>query len=106
MHIVLCNCAPDQAEALASAMVDERLAACVNVVAGVRSVYRWEGKVQRDTESTLILKTSEEAVSRLVARLQALHAYDTPEVLVLPVDVGLSSARYVQWVRSETGGTA
>jgi len=103
VRVVLCNCSPDQAQELARALVQEKLAACVNILPTVRSIYTWEGQVQDDAESTLIIKTAQATLARLVDRLQALHSYDVPEILVLPVDVDASSRAYVTWVRSVCG---
>ncbi len=93
--------APD-AEAgarLGRALVDERLAACVNVVPGLRSIYRWEGEIQDDAEVLLLVKTRADRLENLTTRVRELHPYDVPEVLVLAVDGG--SADYLDWVRAE-----
>jgi periplasmic divalent cation tolerance protein len=100
MRLVLCNCPPDRAAELAEALVAERLAACVNILPSVTSVYRWEGRVAVETEHTLLIKTSAEAVAQLVPRLSALHPYDVPEIVVVPVDDAASAAAYVTWVRA------
>lgn len=94
--------APDAlaAEHLARALIEERLAACVNVVPGVRSFYRWEGQVQDDTEFLLVVKTQAERVGTLAARVDELHPYDLPEILELPASGG--SGAYLHWVLTET----
>lgn len=99
MRVVLCNCQPDQAASLAHALVQEGLAACVNILPGVTSVYVWEGKVCEEIEATLLVKTTAAAVPALSDRIRALHSYDTPEILVLPVDEAASDPRYVAWVQ-------
>lgn len=104
MRIVLCNCPPADAADLARALVQDKLAACVNIVPAVRSIYIWDGAVQEETESTLVIKTAEATLTRLVDRLASLHSYDVPEILVLPVDAESSHAPYVTWVRSMCGG--
>ncbi|UCE86800.1 MAG: divalent-cation tolerance protein CutA [Deltaproteobacteria bacterium] len=86
---------------LARALVEERLAACVNVVPGVRSIYRYEGRLHDDPEVLLIAKTRSDRLERLSARVNALHPYDLPEVLALP-GVG-GSEPYLEWVRTEAG---
>jgi periplasmic divalent cation tolerance protein len=91
------------AEALARALVEEGLAACVNVIPGVRSWFRWEGKVDVADELLLVAKTTAGSVARLQARIVELHPYDVPEVLRLPVDDGLPA--YLQWVRDSVRGT-
>lgn len=102
MNLVLCNCDPAEADALARAVVEEGLAACVNALPGVVSTYVWEGAIQRETETTLLIKTVPERVDALSERLRALHSYDTPEILVLDVDAARSDPRYVAWVRAVT----
>lgn len=91
---------PDRAAEIARALVEERLAACGNVVPGLRSIYRWEGKVQDDAEALLLLKTTRDRFEALRERILALHPYDVPEVIALPVEAG--SAPYLAWLASET----
>jgi len=88
------------ADTLARALVEERLAACVNVVPGIHSLYRWEGEVQNDPEVLLIAKTCADRCSALAARVKELHPYDVPEVLDLPAVSG--SRAYLDWVRTES----
>ena len=94
--------APDAevAATLARALVEERLAACVNVVPGARSYYRWEGAIQEDAELLLIIKTGVARVEALAARIKDLHPYELPEVLVLPAVGG--SVAFLEWVETET----
>jgi periplasmic divalent cation tolerance protein len=88
------------AETVARALVDERLAACVTILGGVTSVYRWDDQIQRDQEQQLVIKTRADRVDALRERLHALHPYDVPEFLVVPVTGG--SERYLGWVRDST----
>ena len=90
----------EEAERIATALVDERLAACVNLVPAVTSIYRWQGAVERATEVLMVMKTRRALSRRLVARLQELHGYDVPEAIVLPIDGG--SRPYLEWVLGET----
>jgi periplasmic divalent cation tolerance protein len=90
----------DRADALARALVDERLAACVNVHGPMTSVYRWKGQVARDSERQLVIKTTRDRLGALDARLRALHPYELPEFIVLAVDGGRTA--YLQWVADET----
>lgn len=76
--------------------MEERLAACVSVIPSVLSVYRWQGAVETATETLLMMKTSAEQVPALEERLRALHSYQTPEFLVLPVESG--SGGYLEWL--------
>jgi periplasmic divalent cation tolerance protein len=92
----------EDAERLARALVEERLAACVNVVPGVVSVYRWKGAVERDEERLLVIKTTAERVEALKAALPAMHPYELPELVVLPVAGGLGP--YLDWVGASVQG--
>lgn len=91
---------PERAAEIARAVVEERLAACGNVVPGLRSIYRWEGKVQEDAEALLVLKTTRARLDALRDRVLALHPYEVPEVIALPVEAG--SAPYLAWIAAET----
>ena len=91
---------PEKAAELARALVAERLAACGNVVPGVRSIYRWEGEVHDDAEALLVLKTTRGRFEALRDRVLALHPYDVPEVIALSVEAG--SAAYLAWIGAET----
>jgi periplasmic divalent cation tolerance protein len=90
----------ERAAEIARAVVEERLAACGNVVPGLRSIYRWEGKVQDDAEALLVLKTTRARFDALRDRVLALHPYEVPEVIALPIEAG--SARYLAWIADET----
>jgi periplasmic divalent cation tolerance protein len=98
--IVAFSTCPDEATAqrLAHALVSERLATCVNRIAGVTSTYFWDGRLQDDAEILLIIKTTAARQAELAARLKALHPYELPELVVLPVAGG--NEPYLQWVRS------
>ena len=86
----------EEAERLARTLVEERLAACATLIPNVRSIYRWQGKVEDSTETMLLIKTGVEQLATLEARILALHSYDTPEFLVLGIDAG--SAGYLDWL--------
>jgi len=102
VKLVLCNIGPEDADRVARVLVDERRCACVNLLP-VRSVYRWEGAVQTESEVTMLIKVAADGVDALRARIQELHPYELPEILVLDVDLAGSLGAYVQWVRDETG---
>lgn len=89
----------EEAEHLAQALVGERLAACVNRVKSVRSVYRWQGQVEQSDEELLIIKTRKDLFNALEKRVRALHSYSVPEVIALPVVAG--SAGYLGWLRDQ-----
>lgn len=93
---------PDAAKAaeIARILVEERLAACGNVVPGLRSVYRWEGRLHDEGEALLLLKTTRARFEALRARVVALHPYQVPEVIGLAVEVG--DAPYLGWIAGET----
>jgi periplasmic divalent cation tolerance protein len=95
--VVLSTCATDEeAGRLARLLVEQRLAACVNVVGGVRSFYRWKGAVEEASERLLVIKTSRALFPALKAALEAAHSYETPEALALPVLDG--AANYLNWL--------
>ena len=98
--VVVLSTVPDDesAERIAQALVDERLAACVNVLPPMTSIYRWKGAVERDTERQLVMKTTEQQVPALKKRLRELHSYELPEFVVLGVAAG--DPDYLSWVRS------
>lgn len=99
---VLFSTAPSEEEAarLARTLVEERLAACVQVVPGVRSFYRWQGQVHDDPELLLVVKTTRARREALIARLQELHSYDVPEAVAWSLDGG--SPAYLSWLAEET----
>ena len=95
--IVLSTFPADQdAAGLATTLVNERLAACVNILPPMQSVYRWDGKLERASEHQLVMKTTAARVEALKARLAELHPYDVPELLVLTVSDGGDA--YLRWV--------
>lgn len=87
---------------MAEAVVSERLAACVNLVRGIESIYRWEGKVARDSEVLLIIKTTRERYEELERRVKELHSYATPEVIAFGIERG--SKEYLDWLRESVAG--
>ncbi|HMA90230.1 MAG TPA: divalent-cation tolerance protein CutA [Burkholderiales bacterium] len=99
--LVLTNL-PDRAaaERLAEHLVAERVAACVNILAPCRSVYRWQGALERAEEHPLLIKTTAERYGALEQAIRAAHPYELPEVVAVPIERGLAS--YLDWVESET----
>ena len=97
----LCTC-PDAATAarIASALVDDRLAACVNVLPGVESVYRWEGRVERASEVLLLVKSTRDRLQALTARVVELHPYELPELVAVDIAGGLPG--YLAWIADAT----
>lgn len=90
----------DEAARIGRAVVEERLAACANVVPGVSSIYWWEGKVDESREASLILKTRSDLVKELTTRIKALHSYTVPCVVALPIDDG--NPDFLNWIVRET----
>jgi len=90
------------AAAFARLLVDDRLAACVNVLPPMTSVYRWKGAIEEDREQQLVIKTTSDRVAAIEARFRELHPYELPEFLVLSAT---ASASYVEWLRESVGST-
>jgi periplasmic divalent cation tolerance protein len=88
------------AERLAEALVAKRLAACINILAPCRSVYRWHGAVQHEEEHPVLIKTTRAAYAELEAEIRAHHPYELPEILAVPIERGLPA--YLDWVAAET----
>ncbi len=102
LRLVLCNAPPDRAEEIARAVLERRLAACVNIVPGVISLYWWDGSIHRDLESTLLIKTTADLVPALTVAILAAHPYAVPEVIALPLAPDEGNAAYRAWLRAET----
>ena len=99
--VVLVTCPSRKVgEELGRTLVGERLAACVNIVPGLTSIYRWQGKICRDAEILLVIKTRRTRLPALIPRVRALHPYSVAEIIALPVLAG--SAPYLSWVREST----
>jgi periplasmic divalent cation tolerance protein len=92
----------EEADRIANALVAEMLAACVNVIPGVTSVYRWQGEVQRAQEWLLVAKSRTEVLNDVIRRVKALHSYDVPEIIALPLAGGNDT--YLRWIDNEVHG--
>jgi periplasmic divalent cation tolerance protein len=99
--LVACGSA-EEARRIARALVEGRLAACVNILAGLESVYRWKGAVEEAAEWLLIVKTVRGLFERLQAKVRALHSYELPEIVALPVETGLEE--YLSWIAGSVEG--
>lgn len=100
MRLVLSTTPVKDASSLAKKLVEERLAACVNIVPKISSVYIWKGELQEDTEALLFIKTTASCVGPLTHRLKALHPYDVPEIITLKVSEKEGNLDYLSWVRN------
>jgi periplasmic divalent cation tolerance protein len=102
--VVLCTL-PDRSHAyrIAHMLVEEQLAACINLIPGVSSVYRWQGAVHQDEEILLLIKTTQPVFTRLEQRIRALHPYELPEIIAVPIRTGL--AEYLQWINDSLSPT-
>jgi len=99
--VLVLSTAPDDdsTDALARTLIEEKLAACVNVMPPMTSIYRWQGAIERSVERQLIIKTMRSALPALRARVLELHSYDLPEFIV--IDVTSGSAEYLAWIAAE-----
>lgn len=101
IFLVLCTCPDeDSARHLSESLVEAKLAACVNIVNPISSIFTWQGKIDTEQESLLLIKTTETAYSRLEQAIKLQHPYDVPEIFAIPVQQG--SADYLNWVRDNT----
>ena len=101
--ILVTTASAEEAERIGKALVEERLAACANLVPGIRSFFFWEGRLNDEGEALLILKSKATLLPKIEARVKELHSYQVPEVIALPILSG--SAQYLKWVEEELGGT-
>ena len=100
--IVLSTCgSEEEARKLANGLVEARVAACVNIVPGIRSIYKWKGKVEEDSEWLLVIKSRRDLLRRLRALIEKIHSYDVPEFLALTVVDGADA--YLSWMDRELG---
>lgn len=98
--IVLCNCSNEgEAEGIAAALVGERLAACVNILPPIRSIYRWKDVVEDAREIALLIKSTTSRLPALRDRITELHSYETPEIIAVPIIAG--SEKYLTWLREQ-----
>ena len=91
----------DEAAKIGKALVEERLAACANIIPKIRSIYRWEGKVADEPEAMMLIKTTDGAFDALLERVKELHSYSVPEIIALPIGAG--SSEYLSWIEESTG---
>lgn len=104
MFVYVTCTSPDEARTIGTLLVEKRLAACVNILSPIESIYRWEGQIQNERETPFIAKTTEERFAELKEVVLANHRYTNPCVIGLPIEKGADA--FLQWVRSETALTA
>ncbi len=99
---MLCTCPDDQTSTvIADKLVEEGLAACVNILPGIMSVFQWQGKIEHDDEYLLVIKTREGRYQELEIMIQQLHPYELPEVIAVSIERGLTG--YLEWIDQSTG---
>lgn len=99
--VVLCTSKKQEAKRIANALVREKLAACVNIVPMVSSVYRWKGKIMKDEEALMVIKTKSSLFMKIVKRIKSLHSYAVPEIIELKITKG--NKDYLNWITESTG---
>lgn len=97
--VVMVTCPASEAVYLSTQLVEDKLAACVNILPEVQSVYRWKGEVCRETETLLLIKTNRKMWDELERRLRELHSYEVPEIICVPIEEGHQP--YLDWLNSE-----
>jgi periplasmic divalent cation tolerance protein len=90
----------EEAVRIGKKVVAARLAACVSIISGIQSIYRWKGKVVKEQEALLIMKSTKKCYRALERAVKTMHTYETPEIIALPIEAGFG--RYIEWVHSET----
>ena len=98
LYVILTACPPENADALATHLIAGQFAACVSALPGALSTYRWQGAVQRETETLLLVKVPHAALERCMAAIQAVHPYEVPELVVLPAEQVATS--YLAWAQA------
>jgi periplasmic divalent cation tolerance protein len=101
LAVVMCTAPDDKAEGIARAVLEKRLAACVNILPGVTSLYWWNGGIVREGECLLLVKTRASLVPELTTAIRTVHPHEVPEVIALPIEPGLGNSAYRAWVAGE-----
>ena len=102
MVLTTCN-SSETSSLIAETLISNKLAACVNIIKGVESVYQWQGKIEHDKEILLIIKTRESLFSHVKQTIQELHSYELPEIIAVPIKTG--EKNYLNWIQSATLAT-
>ncbi|MFV1975263.1 MAG: divalent-cation tolerance protein CutA [Candidatus Scalindua sp.] len=98
--IYITTASVNEAKKIGRALVEEKLAACSNIISPIRSIYSWQGKICDDKEALMILKTRKQLFKQIVKRVEKLHSYDVPEIIAMPIIEG--SSKYLSWLNEET----
>ena len=100
MRVVFCTTPTEKAEEIADKILESKLVACVNIIDTVKSKYWWEGKIQTDEESLLIIKTKVELIEKLIIKIKEVHPYEVPEIISFEIKEG--STEYLDWIKKVT----
>ncbi len=103
MRLIIVTAPKDKAAHLGRQVVEERLAACANILPAVRSIYTWKGNVEDDEEAMIFFKTTDAAVSALTTRIRELHPYEVPEIISFEIKEGEGNPDYLAWIRESVG---
>ena len=98
--IYITTASVNEAKKIGRALVEEKLAACSNIISPIRSIYSWQGKICDDKEALMVLKTRKRLFKQIVKRVEKLHSYDVPEIIAMPIIEG--SSKYLSWLNEET----
>jgi periplasmic divalent cation tolerance protein len=98
--IYITTASVNEAKKIGRALVEEKLAACSNIISPIRSIYSWQGKICDDKEALMVLKTRKKLFNQIVKRVEKLHSYDVPEIIAMPIIEG--SSKYLSWLNEET----
>lgn len=100
MRIIFCTCPRDLSDAIAEALLQEKLVACVNIIGEIKSKYWWNGEINTDIESLLIMKTRDDLVNSVIQKIKEVHTYQVPEIISVEIKEG--NADYLEWIKRET----
>ncbi len=100
MRVIFCTCPKDLSENIANAVLKEKLVACVNIIEEVKSKYWWNGELNTDIESLLIMKTRDELVDSVIRKIKEVHPYQVPEIISIEIKEG--NIDYLEWIKKET----
>ncbi len=100
MRVIFCTCPKDLSESIADTVLKEKLVACVNIIEEVKSKYWWNGELNTDIESLLIMKTRDDLVDSVIRKIKEVHPYQVPEIISIEIKEG--NIDYLEWIKKET----